>query len=401
MTISNHDDLLNAAADAIDISPEMAERAVARYQSIGEWLDRDASEIAKFDPDVYTQGSFLLGTVIRPIGDADEFDIDLVCKLNATTYDYSMSSLKNAVGDELVAYAEAYNMNKKPEDKRRCWTIEYSDKAKFHLDVLPAIPNEQGYRVLLEEREFREMASNSSITQTAIGITDNELPQYEARPADWPVSNPKGFAAWFHSRQSKAVQKSREMIFAGSREKVYESVDDVPQYHVKTPLQKCIQLLKRHRDSMFDGDEHKSISVIITTLSGHAYQGEETLSSTMRGVLTSMDSFIEQKDNVDWIANPVNPSENFADKWPEHPERKENFHSWLDQARRDFGGYLNGPFDGPNEGLIGSISQNTMGRVTSMFALAAPAIASAAEKAQAEAAHAETTGESSKPWQSE
>lgn len=197
------------------------------------------------------------------------------------------------------------------------------------------------------------------------------------------------------------MQKSREMIFEGSREKVYASVDDVPQYRVKTPLQKCIQLLKRHRDSMFDGDEHKPISVIITTLSGHAYQGEETLSSTMRAVLTSMDSFIEQKDNVDWIANPVNPSENFADKWSEHPERKEKFHSWLDQARRDFGGYLNGSFDSPNEGLIESISKGTMGRVTSMFALAAPAIASAAEKARAEAAHAETTGESSKPWQSE
>ena len=36
-----------------------------------------------------------------------------------------------------------------------------------------------------------------------------------------------------------------------------------------------------------------------------------------------------------WIANPVNPEENFADKWIEHPLRENNFYKWLKQVRQD------------------------------------------------------------------
>ena len=32
--------------------------------------------------------------------------------------------------------------------------------------------------------------------------------------------------------------------------------------------------------------------------------------------------FVKVKNGEDWIENPVNPLENFADKWKDHPERK-------------------------------------------------------------------------------
>ena len=35
------------------------------------------------------------------------------------------------------------------------------------------------------------------------------------------------------------------------------------------------------------------------------------------------------------IENPVNPEENFADKWKEHPQRQTNFYNWLETVRRD------------------------------------------------------------------
>jgi len=398
MTIRDHESYLNEVADAIGISADMAERAVSRYKSIGEWLDRKASKIAQYDPHVYTQGSFLLGTVIRPIGDADEFDIDLVCKLNGNNYDFSMAELKQAVGSELHEYANAHSMKNEPEDKRRCWTMEYADQAKFHLDVLPALPNQTGYKLLLEQRGHSALAGSDTLTETAIGITDKELPQYRGKPADWPTSNPKGYAAWFHERQAAAVTKSREMVFEEGKRRIYASVDDVPQYRVKTPLQKCIQLLKRHRDSGYGGDEDKPISIIITTLSAHAYRDEGTLSATLRTVLTTMEHFIEERGGTSWVANPVNPEENFADKWAEVPRRKQVFNEWLDRARRDFGAYLNGPFDSPPDGFTRSMSESTVKRVLKSLALATPAIATIAEQASAEAAHNESAGEASKPW---
>lgn len=43
-------------------------------------------------------------------------------------------------------------------------------------------------------------------------------------------------------------------------------------------LQRIVQILKRHRDIMFNGDEDKPISIIITTLASRAYRGETNLS---------------------------------------------------------------------------------------------------------------------------
>ena len=42
----------------------------------------------------------------------------------------------------------------------------------------------------------------------------------------------------------------------------------------KSPLQRVVQILKRHRDLMFNGDESKPISIIITTLAARAYNKE-------------------------------------------------------------------------------------------------------------------------------
>ncbi len=79
-----HEDVLEAIAEAIDVPEHLDEIARKRYASIGDWLDREESSIRQYEPEIYPQGSFLLGTVIRPVGDSDKYDVDLVCTLNAT-----------------------------------------------------------------------------------------------------------------------------------------------------------------------------------------------------------------------------------------------------------------------------------------------------------------------------
>ncbi len=378
MPINNHDDFLNAVAEAIDISPEMAERAIKHYESIGNWLDRDASTISMFSPEIYTQGSFRLGTVIRPIGDNDEFDIDLVCEVKDTTQNFSTKTLKDTVGVELHAYAQANSMNNDPEEKRRCWTMEYAAQEKFHLDILPAIPRDP-------------------TATTAIGITDNEQPEYHNHKAEWLPSNPKGYAEWFDAQQYVALSRTRGAIFESSERGIYDSVEEVPPHLVKTPLQRCIQLLKRHRDSMFGDDEDKPISIIITTLSAHAYCEEEKLEDALETVLTNMQKFIYTENQIEWVANPVDDSENFADKWEDNPKLKENFYKWLEQARRDFAEYLHYPFNNPNGDFIKCISQKTFDKVAATI-IESPAIISPKERAESEATHRKSEGEGQKPW---
>ena len=68
-----------------------------------------------------------------------------------------------------------------------------------------------------------------------------------------------------------------------------ESVRAVPKYQSnKTPLQRAVQILKRHRDIMFAGDEDKPVSIIITTLAAKAYQGDVSDFDVAKEMITSV-----------------------------------------------------------------------------------------------------------------
>jgi len=97
-------------------------------------------------------------------------------------------------------------------------------------------------------------------------------------------------------------------------------------------------ILKRHRDAMFvDRYDERPISIIITTLAAHAYKGEDTIGKALVSILEGMDEHIgrDALGNA-LITNPTDPLENFADKWPLHPERRDAFFEWLEAARREF-----------------------------------------------------------------
>jgi hypothetical protein len=142
-------------------------------------------------------------------------------------------------------------------------------------------------------------------------------------------------------------------------ESIRASIEEVPEYRVKTPLQRAIQILKRHRDMRFFGhtlEDDKPISMIITTLSAKLYQNESNVYSTLKNILEQMDAYavllssvvslseslrsqhlIERKSDGTWyIPNPVNPEENFADRWHENDNRKARaFFQWVSWVRSD------------------------------------------------------------------
>ena len=87
------------------------------------------------------------------------------------------------------------------------------------------------------------------------------------------------------------------------------------KYGAKTPLQKAIQILKRHRDKVFkESQDIKPISIIITTLAAQAYRGEAGVYDAIKTLLGTMDCYIEKGDQHYYIPNPSLPSENFAEK---------------------------------------------------------------------------------------
>ncbi|WP_346854947.1 nucleotidyltransferase [uncultured Draconibacterium sp.] len=323
-------EILEEIGNNLDITETQYKFAVQSYQAVGKWLADEKSLLAPYRPEIMPQGSFLLGTMIKPVIDSDELDVDLVCRLEGKKPEWAQYHLKKIVGDRLKENKTYQDMLDK--EGRRCWTLNYSDSSKYHMDILPSIVS-VGHRVILEKAfsatDFKEFE------KTAIRITDNQEDNYynETNPDYWNKSNPFGYAIWFQERCSISIRKS---VFLS------DSVKPMPTYQKeKLPLQRVVQILKRHRDIMFDGDDDKPISIIITTLSAKSYNKEVDITTALTNVVNKMESHIESKYSsehrkwIKWISNPVNEEENFADKWVENPKKEENFYKWINKVKSD------------------------------------------------------------------
>ncbi|MGJ8665162.1 MAG: nucleotidyltransferase [Patiriisocius sp.] len=315
--------LLKESTELLDLSPSQYEEAEKHYNAVGTFLG-NCPNIGQYSPEIFPQGSFRLGTMIRPIGDDDEYDVDLVCQLDASHNDFTQHQLKDLIGDRLKE-PQYINQLQIPEN-RRCWRLNYAEGTKFHLDIIPVIPDTNSRTKLLQLGVSSEYASE------AISMTDNLHDNYDSYTTDWPKSNPKGYSEWFKNQMKIQLNEIKRMFSA--QENV--SIDDIPFYRVKTPLQRAVQILKRHRDTLFGNDEDKPISIIITTLSAHAYGNEDNIFDALGAILDNMINYITVDINGnDEIKNPVDGRENFADKWVQYPQRRDNFYIWLDRAKMD------------------------------------------------------------------
>ena len=292
---------LEDVARLLDIPEDIVDEATARYEAVAAWLGEDDSPLRHFAPELYPQGSFRLGTTIRPLLATDEFDIDLVCRLSLRKEATTQKDLKALVGDRLKASDEFKALIK---ERRRCWQLIYSKR--FHLDVLPAIPDAErpGTSILLTDKELRL----------------------------WQFSNPIGYAAWFYARMGPQVTHLREALARAAS----ASIEDIPEWRVRTPLQRAVQLLKRHRDLRFATDlDNRPASIIITTLAARAYRQQPQTYDALLQIVREMPRFIENRGGKWWVANPVHEGENFADKWNETPKKKEAFTAWLQIVEAD------------------------------------------------------------------
>lgn len=330
-------EILEEFGGKLDITKEEYDKAVSSYQDVGKWLSSENSSIYKYNPEILPQGSFMLGTMIRPINDEDDLDIDLVCKLNSIPNNWKQIDLKNSVGDRIKENGRYNRILKEQDGGRRCWTLKYEREEGFHLDILPSVADE-GYSTKLNE-SFSIDVNLDNVDDLAIRITDNEDDNFEKLVPldDWHKSNPFGYAKWFFKH---AYLDSTKMF------SLNESIQPVKLYEEsKLPLQRVVQLLKRHRDIMFKDDEYdiedKPISIIITTLATRAYSQERNIIEALNNVVNKLDEYIIDKYNSKtglyekWVENPVNEEENFADKWGDAERKQEYFYLWIEELKKD------------------------------------------------------------------
>ncbi len=335
------DAILRSIAEELDIPPGKYKEAVERYTAVGKWLEGGEYPGTVGQPSIYVQGSFRLGTVIRPFreGRDADYDIDLACELGTSIVKSNAKPIKHLVGKRLKEHG-TYREMLEPEG-RRCWTLIYAeqDGVGFHLDTLPCVPHP-----IVSEKVLPKYGSQ------AIGITDCDEPE---GGYCWGYSNPNGFADWFLDRQRPVFNRIaalRKQQLVRRHPAVFASVSDVPDQLVRTPLQRAVQILKRHRDVRFSrrrNEADKPISIIITTLAAQAYEQESDVFSALANILDKIqrhqDTGIIRCIDGKWvIENPTNPGENFADRWnDEGSQRVDAFFEWLDWVREDLDDLLN------------------------------------------------------------
>ena len=297
------DMVLRQIAKELDITDEKYENAVASYNAVGTYLSNNIN----VQVDIFPQGSFRLGTVIKPLSDEDDYDIDLVCKVNK--YFSNPKDLKNEVGQALKS-SDRYSKMLQEEGKR-CWTLKYADEAQYHMDILPAIED-----ITYDKDKKLKITNKDEISNIYTYTT----------------TNPEAYFEWFNEKQKEEKRRLVES-FAVQNNK---NIEEVPDYKVKTTLQVALQILKRYRDKKFENNlENKPISIILTTIMAQIYTGENNVYELIKKFSNNYYKYIKIKDGIEWVENPVNSEENFADKWQIHPERKEAFKFFVSELKND------------------------------------------------------------------
>lgn len=305
-TVSRFDleQLLHGGLAELDITAAEHALVVRRYGELGEVLDEIWSSTHGSNK-VFPQGSFRLGTVVRNVHRNDDIDIDVVAVRDIGKASITQEELKAEVGTAVRRYARRVASGYPTvEESSRCWTLTWPD---MHMDILPAIP------------DYQDGRDGLLITDRAVRL--------------WLPSNPVGYAHWFSSRGLAGLTAS------GVLEEKRAEIEAVPQWERRSPLQRAVQALKRHRDVHFGERVHlRPSSIVLTTLAAHAYTGGIDLLDILRSLVSSMDEHLNFVDGAWALPNPAQPGENFVDSWAAEPERAGHFFDWLRSAASDFAG---------------------------------------------------------------
>jgi hypothetical protein len=290
------DDLLARIAEQIQLDDTRKERMETAYRAIESLLNEDTGFFKDAVFEIYPQGSVRIGTTVKPMG-KNEFDLDIVVHIVMEWEKNSPQYIYNQL-KRVLQNSDRYN--DKVELKNRCIRLNYA--GDFHMDILPG-------------------CQETSYDQDKLVIPDREL-------GDWTSSNPRGYGNWFIDKSNLAKTTLLEKAYA---------MENLPadEFSKKKPLQRAVQLIKMYRDEYFKSNSKTATSsIILTTIAGEFYEGEESIFDTIENIITK----IKQNFNIEVlvgnrlkILNPVNYQEDFSDKWDDdkEPELYEHFKKFI------------------------------------------------------------------------
>ena len=237
--------------DEVNLNQSRLDRLETSVGAVNAYLRDNLTGYQKME----RQGSYALGTLIKPVDDNDEYDADIQIVMNPNSKwepkDY-INEVNRTLADNKT-YADKLRL------KTRCVTVDYA--GDFHLDVVPRVTiNDKHYVCNRLENKFEETDGN-------------------------------GYRDWFN-------KKNR--ITGGN-------------------LKRVVRLLKHLRDhkNSFTAKSILLTTLAGNTIraSDEGTEAVSTVADTLETVLSRMNDYLQQHPNMPEIRNPVLPTENFNRHW--------------------------------------------------------------------------------------
>lgn len=93
-------DIFTLLSQNLDITKTQYDNLVKSYSAVGKYLEADPV-FAPYHPVITPQGSLRLGTIIQPINEDDDLDVDLVYRLIEKKANWTQFDIKSRVGNRL------------------------------------------------------------------------------------------------------------------------------------------------------------------------------------------------------------------------------------------------------------------------------------------------------------
>ena len=255
----NNEDFRKFLSEHVNVNDSRMERLRTSVRAVNNYLNDNLKGYQKMEP----QGSFALGTIIKPVKKTGEFDADIQIVMNPNN-DWEPKDYISAIYNTLNENA---NYSDKLRRKTRCVTIDYA--GEFHLDVVP--------RVTIQGQHY----------------VCNRL-ENKFEPTDG-----NGYRDWFN-------EKNR--ITGGN-------------------LKRAVRMLKYLRDHKGNFTAKSILLTTLAGNAIESWdEGTEavsTVSNTLVTILTRIDEYLQANPWMPEIRNPVLPSETFNRHWDQ--ARYENF----------------------------------------------------------------------------
>ena len=298
------DILLADVAIRVQLSQTDYNKAVSRYRTINDWIEREGSQLKNRVELFYPQGSMAISATVASKVRTDEFDIDVIAQLDLPAdvpprepLDLLYGAIRGEPGSRY------YRMTKR---RTRCVTVDYSDD--MHLDVTPTLR----MRGTLERQSWIFHHRAEAPWERSLRL----------------VANPYGFAEWF--KANTPADDAFAEIFE-KRAEEYEQIrilaeaDSEPVPPQEPPFRKSkavivLQLLKRWRNMQYDSRSgRRPPSIMIAKLVADAANHTERLSEELLLQAKHMLSVFRRyhdEGRLVHIVNPVCAEDVLTDRWP-------------------------------------------------------------------------------------